>query len=65
MDTSKHAWDGNESSPTFHPSLVISKDDGTELWHGWVIDGRMSTDLEALKKLASREALKFFEDAGG
>ena len=63
-----HSWDGIEDRPTFAPSLMVywgENDEGEpiEFWHGYVIDGRMSTDLEALKAAACSEALQFFENS--
>ena len=63
-----HSWDGIEDRPTFAPSLMVywGQDDAgdrIEFWHGYVIDGRMSTDLGALKAAACSKALLFFENS--
>lgn len=59
----RHKWDGNRERPTYSPSIGVGPAGSEKVygWHGWVIDGRMSEDLEALKAMARPKALEWFE----
>lgn len=64
ISTAVHRWDGDRHDPTFSPSIDaqgVDEDGNTANWHGWIIDGRASTDLNKLKAAARPEAVRFFE----
>lgn len=53
-----HPWNGDRDRPTFRGSV-----DAHGHWHGWIIDGLMSSDLKALKAAAAPAAVQWFEGA--
>ena len=66
MWTNFHKWDGEFDRPTFCPSAKVMggiDDDGNDqvLYHGFIIDGRMGTDLKELLRLAPKEKAEWYK----
>lgn len=63
--TTIHKWNGNRDCPSFHPSLAIrmtwgKNRDVIDLWHGYVISGLASQNLDQLSAAALSEDVAWF-----